>query len=63
MKEFNQTMYVIIDHEKEVMPYTICHSRKHCIENFLQGTLINWEEAKKIGWSIKKVVVSIKLAV
>jgi len=61
MIEFNQTMYVILDHIKEAMPYTICYSRKHCIHNFLQGTTINWEEAKKIGWSIKKVTVQIKL--
>ena len=60
MREFEQTMYVIIDHEKEAMPYTICYSRKYCIDNFLQGTSINWDEAKKIGWSIKKVIVNIK---
>lgn len=59
MNDSFQIMYVIVDKRGFCDPKTLSYYRKDCIKNFLSGSSLSWDSAKKIGWTCKKVDVHI----
>ncbi|CEJ71278.1 hypothetical protein BN1195_03623 [Chryseobacterium oranimense G311] len=54
-------MYIIQDPDGELVIMTLRHERKTCIANFMIGSAMTWEEAKKLGWKCLKVNVNFEI--
>lgn len=62
MKEIRKTMYIIVDKRGHGDVSTLNYFKTNCITNFLKGTNMRWNDARKYGWRCKKVDIIINLA-
>lgn len=53
--------YVMQNSQGEILPQTIHFQRKLCIDDFMEGSQMTWEEVKKHGWKCLKVNVTFEI--
>lgn len=59
MKDIRTVMYIMVGRNGRGDISTLQHRRTDCISEFLKGSTLSWNEAKKYGWKCKAVDVQI----
>jgi hypothetical protein len=59
MKDLFKIMYIIVDKKGNGIIYSLSYQKKTCINSFIKGSNLTWNQTKKFGWKCMKVDVRI----